>query len=395
MKKRLAAVTGLGCICAAGSTVEETMRSLYAGERNPAPPVLVKSDIEKVSPVFEIYSDLGGEDEARNAARTTLMAIKAAREALAQAGLDAATLKSARVGVIMGTTVGCTLNNERFCREYRLHKKPDAAPVIKFMANNPALHLAGLFECGGPAVTVANACSSGTDAVGIAKTWIEAGVCDIVIAGGSDELCRTTYIGFTSLMITSQEPCRPFDRNRKGLNLGEGAGVLIIEDYESARNRGARALAFINGYGSSADAYHPTAPHPDGLGLRRAIKMALADAGVAPDGVAFINAHGTSTIDNDKVEGKVIADLFPSRMPVVSTKSYTGHTLGAAGAIEAVFTIKGLQDGRLPATLGFEEGDGAITPTVENTSIAGTTAISNSLAFGGNNAVLVVGMEPA
>lgn len=395
MNKRQAAVTGLGCICAAGTTVEQTMRSLYGGARNPAPPVLVKADIDKVSPVFEIYAGLGDEEAARNATRTTQMAIIAAREAIGQAGLDAATLKSARVGVIIGTTVGCTLNNEQFCRDYRLHQKPDASPVTRFMANNPALHLAGLFECGGPAVTVANACSSGTDAVGIAKNWIETGLCDIVIAGGSDELCRTTYIGFTCLMITSQEPCRPFDRNRKGLNLGEGAGVLIIENYESARNRGARALAFINGYGSSADAYHPTAPHPDGLGLRRATKMAMTEAGVTPDGVAFINAHGTSTVDNDKVEGKVIADLFPARMPVVSTKSYTGHTLGAAGAIEAIFTIKGLQDGRLPATLGFEEGDGVITPTVENTPITGTTAISNSLAFGGNNAVVVVGMEPA
>ncbi len=395
MKKRRAAVTGLGCICAAGSTVEEIMRSLYAGERNPAPPVLVKTDIDKVSPVFEIFSDLAGEGEGRNATRTTLMAIKAAREALSRAGLDRATLRSAKVGVIMGTTVGCTLNNEPFCREYRLNNKPDASPVVKFLANNPAMHLAGLFGCNGPAITVANACSSGTDAMGIAKNWIETGVCDIVIAGGSDELCRTTYIGFTSLMITSQEPCRPFDRDRKGLNLGEGAGVLIIEDHELALKRGARPLAFINGYGSSADAYHPTAPHPEGLGLRRAIKMALAEAGVAPEGIAFINAHGTSTVDNDKVEGKVIADLFPARMPVVSTKSYTGHTLGAAGAIEAVFTIKGLQDGRLPATLGFEEGEGVITPTVENTPIAGTTAISNSLAFGGNNAVLVVGLEPA
>ncbi len=395
MKKRRAAVTGLGCICAAGSTVEETMRSLYAGERNPAPPVLVRTDIEKISPVFEIFSDFTGEGEGRNATRTTLLAIQAAREALAQAGLDAAALKAARVGVIVGTTVGCTLNNEQFCREYRLSQKPDVSPVTRFHANNPALHLAGLFGCGGPAMTVANACSSGTDAVGIAKHWIETGLCDIVIAGGSDELCRTTYIGFTCLMITSQEPCRPFDRNRKGLNLGEGAGILIIEDHESARNRGARALAFINGYGSSADAYHPTAPHPEGLGLRRAMKMALAEAGVAFGEVAFINAHGTSTVDNDKVEGKVIADLFPARIPVVSTKSYTGHTLGAAGAIEAVFTVKGLMDRRVPATLGFEEGEGVITPTVENTPVAGTTAISNSLAFGGNNAVLVVGMPSA
>lgn len=395
MKKRVAAVTGLGCICAAGTTVEETMRSLYGGTRNPAPPVLVKAGVEKVSPVFEIFADLAWKGEKRDATRTTRLAVKAAREALAQAGLDTAMLKSARVGVIMGTTVGCTLNSDVFLRDHLLNRKPDVTPVKVYMANNPALYIAGLFECGGPAMTVANACSSGTDAVGIAKTWVENDVCDIVIAGGSDELCRTTYIGFTSLMITSQEPCRPFDRNRKGLNLGEGAGVLIIEDCESARNRGATPLAYVNGYGSSADAFHPTAPHPEGLGLRRATKMALDEAGVTPDGVAFINAHGTSTVDNDKVEGRVIADLFPSRMPVVSTKSYTGHTLGAAGAIEAVFTIQGLRDGRLPATLGFEEGEGVIIPTTQNTPVSGVMAISNSLAFGGNNAVLVVGLEPA
>lgn len=392
MRKSVAGITGLGCICAAGDSLETIMPALYSGKRRPAAPLAVKTGLDKISPVFEVYSDLA---QGGDASRTTLLALTAVKEAMSHARLDRSDIKGKRVGVVLGTTVGCTLNNEPFYRAYREKKNPDIRPVRSFLTNNPALFIADLYGCSGPAVTIANACSSGTDAVGLAKSWIENDICDIVIAGGTDELCRTTYIGFTSLLITSMEPCRPFDRNRKGLNLGEGAGIVIVESIESAGLRGVQVLAHVAGYGSSGDAHHPTAPHPEGMGLRRAIGIALSDAGTTLDEIAFINAHGTSTLDNDRVEGKVITDLFSKSIPVVSTKAYTGHTLGAAGGIEAVFTVMALHDGQLPATAGFEEPDQecGIIPTTGNIPVNGNAAISNSLAFGGNNSVLVFSKE--
>lgn len=409
MNTAIACITGLGGICAAGASLKTIMPALYSGKRSPSPPVTFSTDIDKISPVFEVRWNLAGVPSMNDSSetsmqprqstpsRTSLLALTAVMEALEHAGLDNTSLQEKRVGVVIGTTVGCTLNNEPFYREYRGKKNPDLNPINMFLANNPALYIAGLFNCSGPAITIANACSSGTDAIGLAKSWIENDVCDVVIAGGADELCRTTYLGFTSLLITSPEPCRPFDRNRKGLNLGEGAGIVIVESNTSADDRGIPVLAYVKGYGSSGDAHHPTAPHPGGLGLHRAIDIALKDAGSTVHDIAFINAHGTSTLDNDKVEGKVIADMFPDSVPVVSTKAYTGHTLGAAGGIEAVFTVKALIDRQVPATAGFEEYDQgcAITPTTKNTPINGRTAISNSLAFGGNNSVLVIGTEHA
>ena len=407
--KSIAGITGIGGICAAGASLETIMPALYSGKRSPSAPASFSTDIDRISPVFEVPWRLAGAPSVTGASmtsmqsrqstpsRTSLLALTAVIEALEHACIDSTRLQEKRVGVVIGTTVGCTLNNEPFYRAYRDSKYPDIKPVNNFLSNNPALYIAGLYNCSGPAVTIANACSSGTDAIGLARSWIENDICDIVIAGGADELCRTTYLGFTSLLITSQEPCRPFDRNRKGLNLGEGAGIVIVESKTSAEDRGIPVLAYVKGYGSSGDAHHPTAPHPEGSGLHRAIDIALKDAGSNVNEIAFINAHGTSTLDNDKVEGKVIADMFPDSVPVVSTKAYTGHTLGAAGGIEAVFTIKALIDRQVPATAGFEEYDQgcAITPTTKNTPIIGRTAISNSLAFGGNNSVLVIGTEPA
>lgn len=397
MKKAFAGITGIGGICAAGASLNTIMPALYSGKRNPSAHAKFNTDVERRSPVFDVPWNLDEVPSVANASRTSLLALAAVKEALDHACIDNTILMKKRVGVVIGTTVGCTLNNEPFYREYRDRMNPDINPINSFLANNPALFISGLYNCSGPAVTIANACSSGTDAVGLARSWIENEICDVVIAGGADELCRTTYLGFTSLLITSQEPCRPFDRNRKGLNLGEGAGMVIVESNMSIEGRGIPVLAYIRGYGSSGDAHHPTAPHPEGLGLQRAIDIALKDAGARVDEISFINAHGTSTMDNDKVEGKVIASIFPDSVPVVSTKAYTGHTLGAAGGLEAVFTIKALMDRQIPATAGFEEYDQecSITPTINNQPINGSTAISNSLAFGGNNSVLVIGTEHA
>ena len=386
------AITGLGCICSAGETVTEVMSTLYSGIRNPSPPARIKTGLDKSPPVFEVASNLDEINPGNDESRTTLLLLKALNEALDHAGLNEDYLNSVRVGVAMGTTVGCTLNRESFYRAYRRGENPGIEPIGRFLRNNPALYVANRHNCVGPAVTIANACSSGTDAIGIGKSWIESGLCDIVIAGGSDELCRTTYLGFNSLLNTSPEPCRPFDKGRKGLNLGEGAGVVILESDRSLRKRGTKKLATVAGYATNSDGYHPTAPHPEGIGLTRAMAHALKMAEASPAEVSFINAHGTSTTENDKVEGKTIGRLFSDALPVVSTKAYTGHTLGAAGGVEAVFSVMGLLDGKIPATVGFEEFDEecSIEPTREVTSIKGNFALSSSLAFGGNNSVLVI-----
>lgn len=387
-----AAITGLGIICAAGESLNEAMSTLYSGKRNPAAPVRISTELDKCPPVFEVPSSLDTINPGNDESRTTLLLLSALDEALLHARIDNAFLQSLRVGVIMGTTVGCTLNRESFYRAYRRGENPGIEPIGRFLGNNPALYVARRHNLSGPAVTIANACSSGTDAIGMGKSWIESGLCDMVIAGGSDELCRTTYLGFNSLLNTSPEPCQPFDKNRKGLNLGEGAGVVIMESEKSLKKRGVKKLATVAGYATNSDAYHPTAPHPEGRGLARAMANALKMAHASPADISFINAHGTSTTENDKIEGKTIGRLFPHTLPVVSTKAYTGHTLGAAGGVEAVFSVMGLIDGKVPATIGFETFDEECTiePTREVSPVKGNLALSSSLAFGGNNSVLVI-----
>ncbi|MBP2673495.1 MAG: Beta-ketoacyl synthase [Deltaproteobacteria bacterium] len=382
------AITGMGCICAAGGTLPECMESLFRGTRAPAPPARFSSTHPVRYPVFEVPGFEGPPDVIRTAA----LGLAAAREAVSDAGLDPDALSGMRVGVCVGTTVGCVLSDEAFCREHLAGRDPEMAPFLRILRSNPAEVIARELGLSGPLQTVVNACSSGTDAVGIAGSWIRAGLCDAAVAGGADELGRIAYIGFISLMITDDSPCRPFDRNRKGLNLGEGAAMLVLESERSRGRRGTKARSFLLGYGSAGDAHHLTAPHPDGAGLKGAVAEALSSGGRAPAGLAFVNAHGTGTPDNDRVESRVLRDLFPG-VPYHSTKGYTGHTLGAAGAIEAVFTASCLELGKIPASAGFETPDPEIPnpPVREATPVRGTAALSESLAFGGNNSAVVLG----
>jgi len=387
-------VTGLGAVCAAGESLPRIMDSLYSGRRNPSLPTSIQADLKSDYPVFEVRNpldDLPAIPYKREPTRTTHLALIAAEEAIGSAGLDHRMLATGRVGVCLGTTVGCTLNNEPFYRELRAGGYPDLAPVRRYLDGNPASFLAEALGCTGPVAAAANACSSGTDAIGLAKAWIETGQCDIAIAGGCDELSRIPYLGFIHLMISSHQPCLPFDKNRKGLNLGEGAGVVVLESEARSRDRSADKLASVAGYASFADAHHPTAPHPEGRGLKLAIRQALQEAELAPDEIGFVSAHGTATADNDLVEGRAVREVLGGRVPVVATKAYTGHTLGAAGALQAVFTVQALLDGRLPATAGFSTADPEIgmEPTREIVEIDARAAISNSLAFGGNNSALI------
>lgn len=388
------AISGAGCLCAAGMTLKEAFESILSGERNPQPPVAFSSSHAEPFPVFEILKPLLAPGTDAELLRTTRLAISATMEALADAGLAADDLQGVRVGVCIGTTVGSAMNNEEFYRDFRNGVDPSMAPIERYLRSNPSAAVARHYQLDGPCQVVVNACSSGTDAIGIGAAWVRAGLCDIALVGGADELCRTTYNGFSSLMITDTTPCKPFDVKRKGLNLGEGAGMLVLESRKSLQGRGKQARGYVLGYGSATDAYHLTAPHPDGIGLRRAVAEAMAMANVTAVEVAFINAHGTGTPDNDRVESRVLADLFPST-PFVSTKCCTGHTLGAAGAIEAALSLACLEHGKLPANLGFSEKDPElpICPVDRVTEFNGHMALSESLAFGGNNAAVLLGLE--
>ena len=323
------------------------------------------------------------------------MALAAAAEAIHDAGWDLCRMRDLRVGVCIGTSSGSALNNDEFYMEFRAGRNPLMAPMERFLRSNPSAFLARMFRLSGPCQTVVTACASGTDAIGMAASWIRNGICEVVLAGGAEELCRFTYNGFISLMITDTNPCKPFDARRNGLNLGEGAAVMVMESEEVRKSRGKEARAYLLGYGSANDAHHLTAPSPEGKGLRRALNEAMTQAGLSAREVAFVNAHGTGTHDNDQVELCVIADLLP-RVPFLSTKGYTGHALGAAGAIEAVFTVACLEEERIPASGGFTEPDPAfaVSPVDRVTGVRGTAALSQSLAFGGHNGVLAFGKSP-
>jgi len=250
----------------------------------------------------------------------------------------------------------------------------------------------------GPALVVTNACASGTDAIGIAKGWVESGRCDLAIAGGGDDMSRIAYNGFASLMLADTKPCRPFDVSRQGLNLGEGAGIMILEKDAVVRKRGALPLGWVHGYGTASDAWHPTAPHPQGRGLQQAFIHALknGEQPIDKSDIALINAHGTGTPSNDFAETAAIAAVYEGSQlpPFVSTKGITGHTLGAAGGLEAVFTLMALRDGTTRGSCRCETPDPGFLccPVLENEqiSLSGRIGISQSLAFGGGNSCLVL-----
>ncbi len=378
-------IVGLGAVSAAGSDCRATLARFRTGTRTAGPPTVFATEVDK--PVFEVR-DLAPDPAAM---RTAVLLFRAVEEALADAGLsdDPASL---RMGVCLGTTVACQLNDMEFYRQFRASGSAPMDAVDRYLQGNVSAAVARRYGFSGPTATIVNACSSGADAIGMALTWLRADLCDAVIAGGADELNRVPMAGFNALGIMSRTPCAPFDANRQGLSLGEGAGVMALESRASAQRRGVAANLMCAGYGTAGDAYHLTAPREDGSGLEAAIGQALDDAGATAADLAFVNAHGTATATNDRVEGAVLARVAGTACPVCSTKGFTGHTLGAAGGLEAVFTALGLREQWIPATAGFVTPDEAIplVPTRTVTPVEGACALSASLAFGGNNSALIL-----
>ena len=380
------AITGLGAISACGNNIPETLQCFSAGKRNGQPVTLFKTKLKY--PVFQV-NNLSSQDT--KIMRSLSLAFTATSEAIQDAGLVNG-FENLRVGICLGTTVASQLNDTDFYRQYRSQGTAPMDSVDRYLKSNLAKALEQFLKIRANfCTTIVNACSSGTDAIGVGLSWLRNDYCDMVIAGGADELNRIPLDGFGSLSVVSKSLCAPFDRGRSGLNLGEGAGIIILEKETSARNRGKIPSLFLKGYGLAADAYHLTAPRPDGSGLEQALADALKTAGLQPKDIAFVNAHGTATKDNDLVEGKVLARVFGQKIKFLSTKGFTGHTLGAAGGLEAIFTCLGLRDGWIPASPGFENLDPeiGIAPVNQKTQISGNYAASTSLAFGGNNSALV------
>lgn len=406
-----AKVLGQGCLCALGPDMDACLRALFAPPGTwapPAPPRRFSTGHPRAYPVFELPEELlrslPGDAGLMLTAR---LGLAAALEALRDAGLDDANtwknLATARLGVCVGTTVGSAMNDEPFYRDYRQAPDPATPPdspdmeaIQRYLRSNPASVIArelrnkGLRV--GPVQTVCNACSSGADAIAVASSWLASGFCDIALAGGADELCRVTCNGFISLMIHSQNPARPFAKDRDGLNLGEGAAMLLLAREDIPWDGPPKGR--VRGCGMRCDAHHLTAPHPQGRGLAAAVEEVLNSAGLEESDIAFVNAHGTGTRDNDRVEAAVLAQLLPNTV-FFSSKGRTGHTLGAAGAIEAALTLGCLRQGRIPASAGCLESDPELPlhPLMEERNIQGEVALSFSLAFGGGNTVLALARD--
>lgn len=382
-----------GCICAAGKNTRACFETMLERDVQPTFIPDFSYDQPMLSPVYAVPKEWLAK-KTPTLTETMRLLLPAVEEALTQAELTPERLNRLKVGSCIGSSTGASLNFKSFYQQWREGDEPDLEIIESYLHCNPATALAEKYDLSGPVQTVTNACSSGTDAIGIAASWIRQGFCDLVIAGGADALSGISYTGFSRLMITSPEKCRPFDKDRQGLNLGEGAAVLILASKKAIQKLELNSIAKVMGYSTCSDAHHLTAPHPEGAGLKQAINEALKRSGISISEIDFINVHGTGTENNDRIEGEMISQLFPST-PFSGIKGFTGHTLGAAGAIEAVMTIMSLQNGLLMPTRGFHEAAAGVNaiPVKEKTVIKAKYALSESLAFGGNNSALVFKKE--
>ncbi|GAA0366606.1 beta-ketoacyl-[acyl-carrier-protein] synthase family protein [Streptomyces blastmyceticus] len=396
------AVTGLGLVTAAGVGAAATWDGLLSGRSRAAPDPLLAG-----LPVgFSCRSDFdAGAALGRRAAarldRFSAMAVAAAREAVADAGLDTTAWDPLRVAVVIGASTACM---EHYDREFAwiADGRPERVSPMAIMRSIPnmAAGEVGLdLGARGPNLAVSTACASGASAVGVARDLVRAGSCDIAVAGGSESLrARSTAVGFhqmRALSVRGHDPegaSRPFDTDRDGFVLGEGAGLLVLERPAHARARGARPRALLRGYGASCDAHHTVAPHPDGRGAADALRVALADAGMTPGDIDHVNAHGTATRINDLTEFRALARVFRDPPPVTAPKGVLGHSAGGAGGIEAACCVLTLQHQLIPPTANLDNPDPAIPLDVVRKAPRRarlTAAVSNSFGFGGQNAVLV------
>jgi 3-oxoacyl-[acyl-carrier-protein] synthase II len=408
-------ITGMGTVNPVGSSIPSFWRGIREG----------RSGIRRITRFdpSEYATRIAGEvqdfdaagvldrKEARKMDRYSQFAMTAVAEALGQAGLADGGYEPERAGVTLGSGLGGFETVEETYEKLIPGGPKRIAPttIPKFILNIAAGNIAKRYDLEGPSVATVSACASGADAVGNAYHWIQRGAADVMVTCGTEAgITKIGVGGFNAVHALSTgfnespaEASRPFDARRDGFVMGEGAGAIILESLDHARARNATVLGELLGYGVANDAYHLTAPHPDGRGAVRSMRMALADAGIHPSRIHYINAHGTSTKLNDAMETKAIKEVFGEhahRLKVSSTKSMTGHLIGATGTIEAIVCVLTIRDGVFPSTRNLTDPDPDCD--LDYVPELGTTghieyAMTNSFGFGGHNAVLVLGPAPA
>ncbi|MCC7145346.1 MAG: beta-ketoacyl-ACP synthase II [Phycisphaeraceae bacterium] len=410
MSKRRVVITGLGCVTSLGLEIPKLWQALMAGQSGIKTITRWDTSQHEVKFGGEVSDWDGGPNldkrDAKRIDRFAQFALNAAIDAVKDAGLDFAKEDTWRCGSIIGTGIG---GIEEFEQGYKkmLEKGPDRVSpfmVPKLMCNAGSGNVSIYWGLHGPNSAVATACASGGHAIGEAAECIRHGTADIMITGGSEAamtpLGMACFIALKALSKRNDNPAaasRPFDKDRDGFILSEGAGILVLEEYERAKARGAKIYAEMRGWGQSADGSHITAPDEEGRGAARAMQCALEDAACRTDEVDYINAHGTSTQLGDVAETKAIKRLFGEdlarKMPISSTKSMTGHLLGASGGVEAIISLMALQHGVMPPTINLESpGEGCDLDYIPNVPREKKlkTVISNSFGFGGHNVCLVL-----
>lgn len=405
--RRRVVITGLGIVCPIGNDKEEVWSSVKAGRCGIGPITLYDPAEQKVKLAGEVkdlrLDDYVDKREARKMDRYTQFAMVAAKQAMTDSGLLGLDEPRDRWGVIMSSGIGGigTIENEKVRGMEKGYDRVSPYFIPMSIANMAAGHIAIEYGLHGMCTSVVTACASAANAIGESFRHIRDGYGDVMVAGGAEAAITPLCMGgFTSLkaLTTAADPARasiPFDAERSGFVMGEGAGALILEEYEHARKRGAQIYAEIAGYGANCDAYHITAPSPEGTGAEQCMRLAMEDAGISPAEIDYINAHGTSTKMNDSCESAAIRRIFGDdvkRVRVSSTKSMTGHLLGASAAVEAVITVEAVQKDFVPPTVNYKVPD----PECSLDVVPGNGypmkigyALSNSFGFGGHNVTLV------
>ena len=409
---RRVVITGMGAVTPLGNSVEETWAAIKAGKSGIGPITYydtTNSNIKYAGQVknFEAEKYMDAQ-AARKMARFTKYAVAAAKMALDDAGLAGNAEVLDKAAIFLGVGIGGFEVTENNCVKWYESGKKRSNPMTipQLIPNEASGNIAIAFGIHGPCHTIATACSSGTDALGDALDLIRSGRRDVCLAGGAestiDGFCVDSFAALQALSrARADDPtkaCRPFDKDRDGFVMSEGSGILVLEEYESAKQRGAKIYAELAGYGSSNDAYHLTAPNPDGLQGAAAMTEAMKDAGVSADQVQYYNAHGTSTHKNDSGETQMIKIAFgeaAKKLHISSTKSMTGHMLGATGAVEAIITTKAVVEGFVPPTINLDNQDYEGGCDLDYTPNKGIDmnidcAMSATLGFGGHNGVVVI-----
>ncbi|MBI1924464.1 beta-ketoacyl-[acyl-carrier-protein] synthase family protein [Candidatus Poribacteria bacterium] len=396
-------ITGIGVITPLGIGKAEFWENLLAGQSGIGP---VQS-FDTSAYAVHLGAEVKGFDprpyvqtlNVEQLGRCSQLAIAATRLALRDAGLDLGEMCSERAGIALGTTMGEPQVLEEMDKQW-VEAGPEqihSELIPRYPCNVIPSNIAVEFGFRGPNIMIPTACAAGNYAIGYAADLLKQNRADVMIAGGADCFSRIAFTGFARLAAIAPEICQPFDKNRKGMIVGEGAGILILESLHRAMQRNAPIYAEVLGCGLSCDAYHMTGSHPEGLGMVKAMNKALRQSGVVPQEVSYISAHGTGTLTNDRVETIAIKKVFGEhayKVPISSIKSMIGHTMGAASAIEAAVCALSIPNGVIPPTINYEEkdpeGDLDYVPNKARAHPV-NIALNNSAAFGGNNAVLILG----